>query len=449
MSEPLAIGAALVGLALVVFFALGAAPRSALSALALMSLALYAWLDPRALPLLLGSMAVNYALGRLVANDSARPGRILAFGVAANLTVLAIFKAASTAALPLGISFFTFQQIAYLVDTYRGDPAVRRPVDYVLLVAFFPKVIAGPFVRHVEFLDGLARPRFRPRAEDLTAGLTLITIGFVKKVVIAANLSPHAASVFDSVARGAGATFADAWAGAVAYALELYFDFSAYSDMAIGCARLFGVHLPINFNSPYRATSVVDFWKRWHMTLSQLLFDLVYFPLVASARRGDVVRPYAALGATMLACGLWHGTGWTFVVWGVLHGFYLSVNHAWRAWRKRRSSPVAPSSLWRSAASGLLVFVVVVVAWVPFRAADLGVAGHLLASMGGLHDVTFTTRLFGGAASVAHGLGWVAAGLAIVWLLPNSQEWTRMIVAGTFPAAPTPLDANAAAGSTT
>ncbi len=425
------------------------------------SLFFYAWWNPPFVLLLLASILVNYVLGeRLLA----RPSRaLLTFGIAANLAVIGYFKYVNFflgtvnsltgtdffiagVFLPLGISFFTFQQIAYLVDAYRGLVGSRGLVDYALFVSFFPQLIAGPIVHHSEMMPQFRQSAtYRPRADNFALGLAIFTFGLVKKVVIADGMAVYATPVFDAALAGREPTLVEAWGGALAYTFQLYFDFSGYSDMAIGLARMFNIRLPFNFDSPYKATSIADFWRRWHMTLSRFLRDYLYIPLGGS-RRGPV-RRYVNLMITMLLGGLWHGAAWTFVVWGGLHGLYLAINHGWRALRARLGLVPAAPTLWGSWLARGLTFLAVVVAWVPFRAESFEAAGRILAGMAGLNGVVLPEKfatLFGPLTPLLMRLGvefryipdylfrgmeealWLALGAAIAFVLPNTQQWFRL-----------------------
>jgi alginate O-acetyltransferase complex protein AlgI len=327
-----------------------AAPRIALGWLVAASLVFYGWWNPVYLWVLIVSMAGNYAFGRAIAAcrpNGAAGAVLVAVGVAANLALLGYFKysgflldnltalagqgwSPAQIILPLGISFFTFQQIAYLADCRTLGAAERDFVKYGLFVSFFPQLIAGPIVHHGEMLPQFEREEtYHLRASNLAAGLAFFTIGLFKKVVIADGVAPIASLVFDAAAEGRALTTFDAWAGALAYTAQLYFDFSGYSDMAIGLGRLFGIRLPVNFNSPYKAVNIIEFWRRWHMTLSRFLRDYLYIPLGGN-RRGRP-RRYLNLMITMLLGGLWHGAAWTFVVWGAVHGLLLCVGTLPRA----------------------------------------------------------------------------------------------------------------------
>ena len=279
--------------------------------------------------------------------------------------------------LPLGISFFTFQQIAYLVDCYRGITRERNVAQYALFVSFFPQLIAGPIVHHEEMISQFRRLRtYAMNYRNLAMGLGFLSLGLLKKLVIADSLSPWVKDAFDTTD---ALTFVEAWGAALAYTFQIYFDFSAYSDMAVGLGKLFNIDLPMNFNSPYKATSIIDFWKRWHMTLSRFLRDYVYIPLGGN-RRG-VLRRYLNLLATMLIGGLWHGAAWTFVFWGGLHGVLLCINHAARRLCRRFSFSVPDWIGW------MLTFGSVVFGWVFFRAGSFGRAVSIVKGMVGLNGI--------------------------------------------------------------
>ncbi|MBN8457614.1 MAG: MBOAT family protein [Verrucomicrobia bacterium] len=369
--------------------------RLATGWLTLSSLGFYAWWKPDPnqpwsplfLLLVIGSCAANYLCGNAIAG-STRPAirrGLVTAGVTANLTLLAYYKYLGIFAvwthaatgwpasiphpvMPLAVSFFTFLQIAFLVDVFRGDRTGYNFADYLLFVTFFPHLIAGPLVHHRELI-GQFRPRvtrFNPRF--LAVGLTVLGIGLFKKVVLADNLAEVATPIFQFASQGIRPLApGEAWAGALAYTFQIYFDFSGYSDMAIGASYMFGLRLPLNFNSPYKSVSIIDFWRRWHMTLSRFLRDYLYIPLGGN-RRGPI-RRYSNLMVTMLLGGLWHGAGITFVVWGALHGIYLCVNNAWIGVRKRFGWRPIPRP-----AAVAVTFLAVVFAWVPFRAGNFELA---------------------------------------------------------------------------
>ncbi len=434
--------------------------RGALWALVLASLVFYGMWDTRFLGLLLASIGLNWLTARGIAAAVAvgrdrAAGMALAAGICGNLGLLAWFKYAGFLAasvnslfgsvlpiphllLPLGISFFTFEQLAYLVDVRRGAPAERDPLRYALFVAFFPRLVAGPILRYGEIMSQVPRSgRLQARGTDLAVGMTLFAIGLVKKALLADGIAPYANAVFADAAGGAAPDLLLAWGGVLAYALQLYFDFSGYSDMAIGTARCFGLRFPVNFNSPYKAGSLIEFWRRWHMTLSRVLRDYLYVALGGN-RRG-LARRHVNLMLTMLLGGLWHGANWTFVIWGALHGAGLIVNHAWaglcvRAPRLQRAAGSAPGRL----LGWLLTMLLVLVGWALFRAPDFGTAGRMLAGMAGLQGLAMPDavldrlpglRALGITASDGSGSrfmlmwAWVMALGAVALGLPNSQQW--------------------------
>lgn len=366
------------------------------------SLVFYGYWNAIYIILILGSISVNFGIGRLFDRPdlTARERKAaLILGLAVNLGALAFFKYAffiSTnlallfpaptmfewVVLPLAISFYTFQQIAYLVEVYRGWPAERNPVNYALMVLFFPHLIAGPIVHPREILPQI---RSLGRSVDTTLmalGLAFFAFGLFKKAVLADSIAPYATSVFDAAYGGARPDFFQAWQGALAYTFQLYFDFSGYCDMAIGLALLFGIRFPVNFNAPYQALSISDFWRRWHITLSRFLRNYLYIPL--GGNRQGPTRRHLNLMATMMLGGLWHGAGWTFFAWGCLHGLYLVVDHGWQAFLGRLGIAVPRSGIGR-VPGWALTFLAVVVAWVFFRAPDFATAGRMLAGMVGLN----------------------------------------------------------------
>jgi D-alanyl-lipoteichoic acid acyltransferase DltB (MBOAT superfamily) len=412
--------------------------------LAAASLFFYGWWDLRYVPLIVALIVVNYGLGVRVGDptrDLRSRRRLLTFGICLNLAALGYFKYAgfliqsagalldrswSVAAitLPLGISFFTFQKIAFLVDAYRGKVRDLDFTRFALFVLFFPQLIAGPIVHpsHVLPQFAAARPNARLSAARLAIGGTIFAIGLFKKVVIADRVAAYSTPVFDAADAGAALTFLEAWCGALAYSFQLYFDFSGYSDMAIGLGQLFGIRLPQNFNSPYRTASIIDFWRAWHMTLSAILREYLYIALGGN-RRGTL-RRYLNLMATMLLGGLWHGASWNFVLWGGLHGLYLMANHAWRALRPaRHTTPWRDRPLLRIAPWSL-TFAAVVLAWVLFRAETFAGALRMLRAMLAVDGIAlpaeYAARLgpLGGALARL-GVDFRAERLACFWGLPE------------------------------
>ena len=383
--------------------------------------------------LLIASLSVNYVIGRYLLSkateDRSRQVAVAA-GISFNILVLGWFKYADffignlnglfgsnlallKIALPIGISFHTFQQIAFLTDAYRRDVHYQNLsfLRYCFFISFFPQLVAGPIVHHSEMLRQLDSFRRSDTAENLAVGLVLFLIGLSKKVLLADTFATFATPVFAQVNAGHALTFIDAWSGALSYTLQLYFDFSGYSDMAIGIAKMFGIRFPINFNSPYKATNIVEFWRRWHMTLSRFLRDYLYIPLGGS-HKGHT-RQTINLLTTMLLGGLWHGAGWGFVTWGALHGTFLTINHRFSAMCQRRGIELT-GPIWTSAAL-ILTLVSVVIAWVPFRAASLSAATLMWAAMS-------VPSLASPAFATLTSAKLLVAGFAIVLLLPNSQQ---------------------------
>lgn len=370
---------------------------AALGFLVFSSLVFYAYWKPAYLLLFLFSIGFNFVIGRGFSRpDFAGRRGLLIFGVMANLVLIGYFKYANFFAdnvnsalhtdwnieqvfLPLAISFFTFQQIAYLVDAYRGKANEGSLLHYCLFVSFFPQLIAGPIVRHKEIIPQFMRSeRLSPRWSNVAVGVSIFAIGLFKKTVIADSLSVYVGPVFDTSASAQNVDFFRAWGATLAYTFQLYFDFSGYSDMAVGVARVFGVRLPVNFFSPYKSTSIIEFWRRWHITLSRFLRDYLYIGLGGN-RRGKL-RRYLNLLLTMVLGGLWHGAGWPFVVWGGLHGVYLLINHAWRSLVRRTGVNVSASVLYQGL-GWLITFNAVVFAWVYFRAPTLEKGNTIILAM--------------------------------------------------------------------
>jgi len=427
--------------------------RAAVSWLVAASLVFYAWWNWRFVGLLVGSAGFNFIWAlRIERNRSNRWW--LVSGVVANLMVLGWFKYAGFMAenakfllgtaielpeiiLPLAVSFFTFHQIAYLVDVHHGHKPERSFLYYGLFIFFFPHLIAGPIIRHWELLPQFRRPEFRASLENVGVGVVLLTMGLVKKVFLAAPMQAYADRVFQIASFGEPVTFVPAWAAALAFSMQIYFDFSGYSDMALGLARMCGTRLPVNFNSPYKATSIIEFWRRWHITLSRFLRDYLYIPLGGN-RRGPV-RRLANLAVVMLLGGLWHGASWTFVVWGGAHGLMLAVNHAWRSLLGGR--PAGRAGRW---AGWAITMIAVTLAWVVFRAPSWLSAETMLSAMTGFNGVflpeSYGSRLGGLAPLLAQAglifgaspdtlvyptrmeLAALAACSLWVMVLPNSQE---------------------------
>lgn len=456
---------------LAVFLFLGSKSRSwALGWLILASLAFYAWWRPFNLAILLPSIVVNYALGRALLGlpNSRWRGVVLGLGIAFNIAVLGYFKYANFLVsatndivgtdfvlqqiiLPLGLSFITFQKIAFLVDIAGGRIKSFTLRDYLLFVLFFPQLIAGPIVHYRESVPQFQDATCRFDATRFAVAITLFCFGLFKKVVLADGIAPYVDNVFGYAAAGGPAALVQSWAAAVGFTLQIYFDFSGYSDMACGAALFFGIRLPTNFDSPLKSANIVDFWLRWHMTLTRFLTAYIYNPLALAAarRRAAAGKPMlgargSSLGAfasalaiptitTMLISGVWHGAGYTFIIWGALHAVYLIVAHAWRQYGPGKRFDV-PQPV-----GFALTFAAVSVAMVLFRAPDMDAAVAMLRGMVGLNGVGLPASLAGmlhmpqlGPMMSLEGevfLGaflpdaaWIAGLLAVALVCPNSLQ---------------------------
>jgi alginate O-acetyltransferase complex protein AlgI len=412
------------------------------------SLFFYGWWDARYVWILLLSIACNAAFAlALIRGQGRRRLWLLLAGLGFNLFLLGYFKYASFLAqnvgalfgldwqieplsLPLGISFFTFQKIAFLVDAYVGGVVSFSILNYCLFVTFFPQLIAGPIVRHNEIIPQFQNLPTVPSARDFAIGSSIFSIGLFKKVCLADPCAAWVDPVFAAAGSGAPVGFADAWIAALAYSFQLYFDFSGYFDMAVGLARLFGIVLPLNFFSPYKAVNIIEFWRRWNITLSRFLRDFLYIPLGGN-RRG-VPRRYLNLMVTMLLGGLWHGASWTFVLWGGLHGLMLALNHAWHALRRSAGSPPGKDTRAVQVVACAFTFVMVTNAWVLFRAPSFASASALLSTMygvGGTEVVGPLTAYWSAEWSRIIGLRWSESGVvwllivgSVVFFLPNTYQ---------------------------
>ena len=443
------------------FFAAARQSRGlALLTLVLASLIFYAYWRVLDLLVIGGSVAFNYAIGKRLFEEvrAVRLRYLLFAGITVNLVGLGVFKYSAfvvttgnallglnldipVIVLPLGVSFFTFTQIAFLVDASRRDVRALSPGNYALFVTYFPHLIAGPILHHKEMMPQFDDPStYRFDAERVGVGLSLFAIGLFKKLIIADGVARYSDPVFFQAANGGGLSLIEAWTGALAYSFQLYFDFSGYSDMAVGISWMFGIRLPVNFHSPYKAASMIEFWRRWHMTLSRFLRDYLYVPL--GGNRLGQGRRYLNLFLTMLLGGIWHGAGWTFLMWGALHGLFLCCNHVWR----QIPALVHPDNriLHRlgSVSAWALTFLCVTVAWVFFRADSFSSALEVLKGMAGLNGVILPEHYLAKLGLAGHwlaqiGIEFGAAGLfvgkqgflalagvaAIAFLMPNSSQF--------------------------
>jgi len=426
-----------------------------ISILVVASLIFYSYWNPKFVLLILFSITFNYLCGRsLEKTEGLRARACLVLGIAVNLGLIGYFKYSNfflenisrlagrsfqyrDIFLPLGISFFTFQQIAYLVDCYKGLTRENKFVHYALFVAFFPQLIAGPIVHHADVIPQFRKKRtYRINYENIAFGLCFFSLGLFKKTVIADSFSAWVADGFDS---NAALTFLEAWGATLSYTFQIYFDFSGYSDMAIGLGYFFNIKLPTNFNSPYKATSIIDFWRRWHMTLSAFIRDYLYIPLGGN-RRGPA-RRFVNLLVVMFLGGLWHGASWTFVFWGLLHGFLMCINLVFRRIFQKINYTLPSAAAW------CLTFFSVSFAWVFFRAESFGRALGICKGMLGLNGVVVRSKhLPEGVAAILNRLNihtvwtrpWhldppeqrnmLIVAFVICLFLPNVREWTSKTV---------------------
>lgn len=459
---------------------LGSRPAS-LGWLVACSMLFYGVWNPVNLAIILPSIALNYALAcgirQQLAHAAPRTSAanaLVALGVIANLCLLGYFKyknfflgtindlagtqyAFESLILPLGISFITFQKIAFLADVRSGAVRDVNLSDFLIFVFFFPQLIAGPIVHYREMMPQFAQIDSRLRAENVAVGLSIFAIGLFKKVVLADGVAAYVPATFAAAMNGDNISFFYAWSAALAYTFQIYFDFSGYSDMAIGLARIFGIKLPMNFNSPLKASSIIDFWSRWHITLTRFLTAYVYTPMVMSLTRKRMDRGLPIIGRkrpttgaflillawptvfTMFLSGFWHGAGYTFLAWGVLHGVYLTVNHAWRQWRPKWDKAAYERIM--KPAGFVITFVAVVAGMVLFRAATIDAAWRILRGMAGLEGFSIPVAILNRSGSLGHwlqGIGLtgdltsgVAFSAALVWIIvlflivttmPNSLE---------------------------
>ena len=399
------------------------------------SLFFYGYWNPPYLLLLLASITGNYIIQTNIALSKSQEKTkfLLTVGIVLNLSLIGYFKYANFFAeniaplfsmtwnsmnifLPLGISFFTFQEIACLMDTYHGKLGYMPFHRYALAVSFFPHLIAGPIVLANKIVPQFSKIRiFGLSWKNLCIAITLFSLGLFKKVIIADTFSPGVSMAFNS---SHPLTFIEAWGAALAYTFQIYFDFSGYSDMALGLAKFFNIDLPINFDSPYKSLSITDFWRRWHITLSSFLREYLYIPL--GGNRKGKLRRYSNLMTTMLLGGLWHGAGWTFIVWGGLHGLYLTIHHFW----KEHSSVKLPAFVgWG------MTFLSVVVAWVFFRAESLQQALNILNGMAGLNGFVIpSSELPSKLISIVNLVG-IDTSATTPWNFEGSREFYSILVA--------------------
>ena len=461
------------------FFLLGLSSRNlALGWIVVASVAFYAWWRPINVLIIAPSILVNFVLARWLlrlTTDKTRAGLarlVLLLGIAFNVAFLGYFKYVNflaTAAndvvgtnfvltqivLPLGISFITFQKIAFLIDVHGGRIPSFSLREYCLFVLFFPQLIAGPIVHYREMMPQFQQAPCRWDKENIAVGLSLFVFGLFKKVVLADGISEHVSPIYELATAGSEITLLPAWIAAVGFTLQIYFDFSGYSDMALGLARFFGVRLPANFDSPLKATNIIDFWLRWHMTLTRFLTAYLYNPLALWLTRRRMAKGLPGLGGrapsvgaflqllagptllTMFVSGLWHGAGYLFILWGLLHGVYLSANHAWRIFGPRSWSNKETYDRFMRPTGLVITFLSVAVAMVLFRSTNAEAAKELLQGMVGLNGISLPQQIYvqlGPLKGLLHAstsmsaqefvlaMTWLGTLLLIALLLPNTLQ---------------------------
>ena len=472
-----------VPVALLGFWLLGRYSRvSAIRWLIVASLVFYGWWRPLNVLIIGPSILLNFALARvlqrLAQNEASARGSklILILGIVLNIGFLGVFKYTDFIAgsindvfganlllqhiiLPLGISFITFQKIAFLIDVQAGRVKTFSFQDYCTFVLFFPQLIAGPIVHYREMMPQFQTASCRFDKENFAVGLTLLLFGLFKKVVLADQMAPLVTPIYEHAASGASISFFTAWMAAIGFTLQIYFDFSGYTDMALGLARFFGIKLPPNFNSPLRAPSIIDFWLRWHMTLTRFLTAYLYNPLVLTLTRRRLAkgRPgfagsNATIGAfvsllmvptilTMFISGLWHGAGYGFVIWGLLNGIYITINHGWRLFAVRLWSNRRSYNRFMHPVGQLVTFLTVAATMIFFRAPTMASAMDLVKGVFGLNGFGLPQDLFGRLgplAGILHRVGvtpeagsaadfigagkWICLLLVIALALPNTLQ---------------------------
>ncbi len=464
-----------------VFFILGRSSKVlAIRWLILASLFFYAWWRPLNVALIAPSILINFGLARLLqrllAQEKGAAAKVvLILGITFNIAFLGYFKYANffvgavddvfgtqfvleKIVLPLGISFITFQKIAFLVDVAAKRVVSFSLQDYCLFVLFFPQLIAGPIVHYREVMPQFERARCVYDAENVAVGSTLFFAGLFKKAVLADGIAPMVTAIYGHAIAGDSISFAYAWLAAIGFTLQIYFDFSGYSDMAIGIARLFGVRLPPNFNSPLRARNIIDFWLRWHMTLTRFLTAYLYNPLSLWLTRRRLAQGLKGMGGknttvgsfttllmaptvlTMCISGLWHGAGYAFIFWGFLNGMYLTVNHLWTLLTRNRLSTRPGLRRIVSILAPVLTFLCVVTGMVFFRSPTMTAAWNIVQGMVGMHGIALPAKVlerFGslgvelqhwGVATAPIDaeffplLQWIAGLLALAFFAPNTQQ---------------------------
>ena len=374
--------------------------KSSIIFLSLLSVFFYGYWEIKYIPLLITSIIFNFFVGSYLAQNLKKSSFFLCVAIIINLSILIFYKyspmiidnynflliekiSMDYPELPLGISFFTFLQIAYIVDCSKGKVTNATFPSYFLFVSFFPHLIAGPLVHHKDLIPQFTK-KLSNTLENLSVGTIIFGFGLFKKLVLSEQVSGWSDDMFNSVENGIMPSLIYAWVGVLSFTLLIYFDFSAYSDMAIGLSKMIGIRLPENFNSPYKSTNIIDFWRRWHITLSYFLRNYLYFPL--GGNRKGFYRKYQNILTVMIIAGLWHGADWTFVLWGGIHGFLLLINHFWQEIKFFKINKTI--SLW-------LTFLSVLLAWVPFRSGSIETTLNIYKGMFGGFGLTFPAHYQG------------------------------------------------------
>tara|TARA_Y100000590_G_scaffold407040_1_gene496903 strand:+ start:6253 stop:7794 length:1542 start_codon:yes stop_codon:yes gene_type:complete len=424
-----------------------------LSWLVAASLFFYGWWNPIYIALLIGSAIFNYTIGYLLLTRSNKV--FLYFGIIGNLVTLGYFKYANffidninfffdnniileQIILPLGISFFTFQQITFLVDTHLGKTKEFNFLQYCLFVTFFPQLISGPIVHHQRMMPQFTKKNLSIlKLENLAAGFTTFVIGLFKKVFLADNIAVFATPTFDAAAYGFELTFFEAWGASLAYAFQLYFDFSGYSDMALGLGLMFGIALPFNFLSPFKSKNISEFWRCWHISLSTLIRDYLYYPISLLLTRYAMNKNVSSINLFILSMfiptmfaffwmGLWHGAGWHFVLFGLVQGVYITIYNLWIKLVSiiPQEKRIKKNNI-TDFISQTITFVAILFSFVIFRAENIGVAKDIIFSMLGFNGIEFSDMfrigLFGAKPKI--GILWILLSIFIVNFLPNSKEF--------------------------
>ena len=431
--------------------------RGAIGWLAIASVFFYGYWNILALPVLTMSIIVNYYFGTLISKPHLKYRQsVLVLAIVTNIAALAYYKYTNFfidtvnellilmdvdpldsvgIILPIGISFFTFTQIAFLIDSFQDKVKEPHFIHYTLFVSFFPHLLAGPLLHHKQMMPQFSKiENFTIQHEKIVIGLSIFAIGLAKKILIADTLNGYVSSFYDNLAQGANPNFLASWLAAIGYTFQLYFDFSGYSDMAVGAALLFGIWMPFNFNSPFRATSIIDFWQRWHITLTKYVGDYLYTPITLKFVRLSQGLPvfFEILCSLViptvlifLILGFWHGANWTFVIFGGMHGFYIVINHLWRKifpLPRKKNGKGRRYNIVKIAAAWLLTFLAVNIASVMFRSESVPIALAIYKGMLGLngYSLGYMADIYAWLAGLKYTLLAIASSFFIIFFMPNT-----------------------------